>query len=50
MNIYGYPVVEEDGINEEGMYLSIFYYLYFIKERTMDMLEEQPREERYPGL
>ena len=48
--INGYPVFEEGAIYGNGMYLSLFYCLCFVKERNMDMLEEQLRAERYTDL
>ena len=30
---------------EEGMYFSVFYCLYFVKDGIVDMLEEQFRKE-----
>ena len=35
---------------EEGMYLSVFYFLCFVQDVLMGMLKEQKREERDPDL
>ena len=32
------------------MYLSVLYRFVFIKERMLDILEKQPREEKCPDL
>ena len=50
MTIEGGFIDEEGLIFEEGVYFSVFYYLHFVKEITMGMLEEQSREERDPDL
>ena len=34
-------VAEEGSIYRNSLYLSVFYRLLFMKERVMDMLEEQ---------
>lgn len=46
----GDPVAEECGIYVNSLYLSIFYLFYLIKERAVDTLEKQSREERDPDL
>ena len=35
---------------ERGMYLSVFYFLCYVKEISVYMLEEQVSEEKYPDL
>ena len=40
MTVYGYYIVEEGGMDEKGIYLYVFYYMCFIKDRGMDILEE----------
>ena len=35
---------------ERGMYFSVFYCLYFVKEVSTYVLEEQVSEERYQDL
>ena len=50
LNIDGGPDVEEPCIFERGIYLSFLYSLYYVKEISMDMLEEQVSEERDPYL
>ena len=35
---------------EEGMHLSLFYYLRFVKDINVDMLKGKTREERDPIL
>ena len=47
--IDGESVFEESGIYGNGMYFSGFFKC-FMNERTMDMLEEKLREERYPNI
>ena len=44
------PVDEVDCIFEDGIHFYVFYFLYFLKERYMDMLEEQLRSERDTDL
>ena len=48
--IDGNPVFEEGGMDGYGIYLYVFCYLYFIKERTMDKLEEQLNMDRDPNI
>ena len=48
--IYGYPVVGEGGIHGNGMNFYVFNCCCFMKELTMDMLEEHLREEIDPDL
>ena len=50
LTIDGGPVDERDHIFEEGVYLSIFNCLLFVRDRSTGMLEEQKREYRYPVL
>ena len=35
---------------ERGMYISVFYFLCYVKEISTDMLEEQVSDERDPDL
>ena len=39
--IDGNPEVEEPWMFERGMYIPVFYSLCYVKEISMDMLEEQ---------
>ena len=50
MTIDGDPDVEEPFMFERVMYFSVFYFLFYIKDISMDMLEEHVLEERYPDL
>ena len=50
LTIVGYPFDEGDCMFEGGMYLSVFNCFGSVKERSVDMLEEQLREERDPDL
>ena len=50
MTIDGYLVAEEASMFERGMYFYVFYFLYYVKEISTDMLEGQVFEERDPDL
>ena len=40
MTIYWNPVVEEAYMFERGLYLSVFYFFRYVKDISVDMLEE----------
>ena len=50
MTIDGDPGVEEPCMFERGMHLSLFYCLFYVKEISTDMFEEQASEEIDPYL
>ena len=50
MIIDGDTIVEQGGIKFNGMFFSVFCCLWFTKERTIYMLEEQLRVNRDPKL
>ena len=50
MTINGDPEVGEPCIFGKGMYLSVFYCLCYVTDRSTDMSEGQVPEERYPNL
>ena len=50
MTIDGDPGVEEPCMFERGMYFYVSYCLCYVKDISMDMLEEQVSEERDPDL
>ena len=50
LNIVGYPEVGEPFMLGKGMYFSVFYCFYYVKDKSTDMLEDQVLEQRYLDL
>ena len=50
LTIYGDPVFERDGMFVKGMHLSIFYFLFFVEDVSVNILDKQAMEERDPYL
>ena len=50
LTIIGDPVCKGYGMIEKIVYFSIFYFLCFVEEISMDMVEEQVMEETEPDL
>ena len=44
LTIVGDPVDKKYFMFEEGMYFSVFYCLYFVKDGIVDMLEKKLRK------
>ena len=50
VTIYGYPVFEVDGMFETLIYLYMFYFLFFVEDKSPNIAAKQVMEETYPEL
>ena len=50
MTNYGNPFGEVECMFEQGIYLYVLYCLCFVNDISMDMLEDQSREDGYLNI